>query len=189
MEKLTQPDIKILEDEIKSRRLSQLVFLGLTAVAIILLTLSQYFHWAFPASLFIGVFGGGIALTVIVNYFLLQKVISDLNTGLKTSEEGVIVKKEMKGGPNSYYTDYPKESLEKLAQYIENKEKGIVTDKESYDSNAARASFLIILDNKSDHSVGVRNYIDFNIGDKVSIELAPRSKTFLSARKIVSKES
>jgi hypothetical protein len=185
MEKLTQADIKILETEIKTKKLFQLVLLGLTAVAIIVLSLSQYLHWEFPASFFAGFFGSALAIISLIHYFMIRNTVRDLSNGVKTWTEGVIIKKEMKTGYNTYNTDYPQESLVKLAQYVEGKEKGVIKD-DGINSLArdAKSSFLITLGDKSDYAVRVRDYVDLHIGDNVRMEFTPVSKTFLKATKL-----
>lgn len=134
-----------------------------------------------------GFFGIALAVFSLIHYFMIKNIICELANGVKTSIEGAIIKKEMKVGPNEYKLDYSKESLEKLAQYIEDKEKGVTTDNSisAYNlSRDAKASFLITLADKSDYSVGIRNYINMEVGDKVRIEFTPLSRTFLNATKL-----
>jgi len=187
MEKLTPADVRILEEEIKNRKLIHLVLLGLTSVAIISFFLSQYFNWELAISFISGFFGGALALISLLHFFQSKNVVRDLSTGVKISAEGVIINKEMKTGYNSYKTDYPKESLEKLAQYMEDKEKGVMTDNSimAYNlSQDANSSFLITLADKSVYTVSIRDYISMNIGDKVRVEFTPLSKTCLNATKL-----
>jgi hypothetical protein len=185
MEKLTQADIKILEIAIKTGKSAQLVFLGLTAVAIIVFLLSLYLHWEFPVPFFAGFFGGALAIISLIHYFMIQKIVRDLSKGVKTATEGAIIKKQVKTGYNTYITDYPQESVVKLVQYMEGKEKGPIQDDGINNfAREAKFSYEIILADNEFYSISARNYLDLNIGDKVRIEFTPLSKTFLNASKV-----
>jgi hypothetical protein len=187
MEKLTTADIKILEIGIANGKKFQILLMSLAFIAIILLALCMFLKWQFPAPLFTGVFAAFLVVVTIIQHFRNQKVVLDLANGKSTTLEGVIAKKEMKQGANSYNDSYTKESLEELAQYIEDKEKGIAKDPGIAGWNlnqAASSAFNITLVDGSIHTVTLRNFIDLNIQDKVRITLTPLSKTFLGVTKL-----
>lgn len=187
MEKLTPADIRILHKEIKGRKLIHMILLGLTLVAIISFFLSRRMQWEFAISFISGFFAVALALISLIHFFQSKNVVRDLSNGVKTSAEGIITKKEMKTGYNSYKMEYSKESLEELAQYIEDKEKGLPTDNTIKGYNLAKdasSSFTITINEGSSYSVSIRDYINMNIGDKVRVEFTPLSGTCLNASKL-----
>jgi hypothetical protein len=187
MEKLTAAEIKILDKEVATASASQRIF-GIAAfVLVALLAVCLYLKWEFPAPFFIGALAAFLVVISIIQHFSYRKVAADRAKGVSTILEGVIAKKEMKTGYNTYSTDDTKESLEELAKYIEDKAKGVGKDQGVLEwnlSKAAQASFLITLADGSCHGVSIREYIDLNIQDKVRIKLTPLSKTFLHLSKL-----
>jgi hypothetical protein len=187
MEKLTTEQITILEKGIANGKKFQTLLRALASIFLVLLAVNLFLRWEFPATFFIGSFAGFMVVITVIQYFMYRKIVRDLANGVSTTIVGVIAKKEVKQGPNSYNDSYTKESLEEIALYMENKEKGIEKDHGVEEWNlrrAASSSFHIILVDGSIHSVNIREYIDLNIHDKVQITLTPLSRTFLSVSKV-----
>jgi hypothetical protein len=187
MKKLTTPQVKILGNAITTGKEAQRLLRIFSFVFIILLFVNLYLRWEFPATFIIGSFTGFMVVMTIIQYFMYQKIVLDLANGESTLVDGVIAKKEVKQGPNSYNDSYTNEALEEIAKFIEEKEKGTEKDYRAANRNLKREAgyaFHLILKDGSVHAVNIRDYIDLNVGDNVRITLTPRSRTFLSISKV-----
>lgn len=111
-----------------------------------------------------------------------NKVKSDLQAGMKERIDGVVEKKRISQGNQTI--DYDQHTLQLMAKRVEEEEEGKpittygVLDAE-IDSGARYWYGALI--NKENFNVGVRFYIQLREGDRVRLEVAPRSRIVLSA--------
>lgn len=115
-----------------------------------------------------------------------NKVVHDLQGGMKEKISGVIEKKRISQG--NQVIKYDIDTMHRIALRVEEKESGKpVTSYGALDAeiDSATRHWYGVTVNKESYNVGVRYYIELNEGDRVTMEVAPRSKRVLSLTKSV----
>lgn len=110
------------------------------------------------------------------------KAKHDLQAGMKERVEGVVSKKRISQGNQTI--DYDSNTLLLMAKRVEEEETGKpITRYGALDAEIDSGSryWYGALIGKENFNVGVRFYVQLNEGDKVVLEIAPRSRIVLSA--------
>lgn len=112
-----------------------------------------------------------------------NKAKHDLLAGMKEAIEGIVVKKKISQGNQTI--DYDSHTLQLMAKRVEEEEEGKpITQYGALDgelNNATRYWFGVEV-GKENFNVGVRFYVQVKEGDKVKLEVAPKSRVVLNVK-------
>lgn len=112
-----------------------------------------------------------------------SKAKNDLQAGMKERIEGIVDKKKISQGNQTI--DYDSNTLQLMAKRVEEEEAGKpITRYGALDAeidSGARYWFGVEI-GKENFNVGICYYVQINEGDKVQLEVAPKSRVVLNAK-------
>ena len=158
------------------------ILMGLIAIGVLAIVYGFIFlpgaSWPSIAIPFVLLFMFGLFMSMRER----GKAKHDLQAGMKERIEGVVSKKRISQGNQTI--DYDSNTLLLMAKRAEEEESGKpITRYGALDAEIDSGSryWYGALIGKENFNVGVRFYVQLNEGDKVVLEIAPRSRIVLSA--------
>lgn len=180
---LTEADKKKLAGFSKGGRLNFYIFTGITlagALASAIGFMTAQSGWPGIMIPFILLFVFGAFMSWREN----NKVVLDIQGGMKEKVSGVITKKTISQG--NQRIKYDMDTMHRIALRVEEEERGgPITRYGPLDAeidSATRHWYGVEIDRKN-YNIGIRYYLEVNEGEHVSLEVAPRSKRVLSMQK------
>jgi hypothetical protein len=162
------------------------IFLGITAGAVVAVLGGLYFSgsvWPQIAMLFVGM----LAIGCFMSWRETQKIDRDIESGMKENVSGVVSKKTISRGNQTF--SYDADTLARAALRVEEQELnkpitryGILDN----EIDSASAHWYGVEIDGINYNIGVRGWISVKEGDTLNLEVAPRSKRVLSSEKIPS---
>lgn len=181
---LTQEDKDKLRKLNEKNKTALKVFLGSTAVAGVIVFSGFYFTpnavWPEIAILFVGMFVVGC----VMSWRESSKIDSDIQNGMKEKVTGVVLRKTISRGNQSF--TYDSETLLRAALRAQEQELNKTITKYGILDNeidSAVGHWYGVEINNTNYNIGVRNWILVQEGDTLSLEVAPKSKRVLSFEK------